>query len=93
MVLAWTTPEGDFKVDWYITNSTITFNVTASTTGWVGLGLNSVPLMTGADMYTGWVNDANGNVTLLDTFSTGQVIPVQDATSNIYNVSGTQVSN
>ena len=90
-ILAWTTPDGSFTLSWIINNTVIRFNATASTTGWIGLGLNTGPSMTGADMYTGWVNDTNGKVTLLDTYATGQLIPTVDPMNNILNYTGSQV--
>ena len=66
--------------------------MTASTTGWIGLGFNTAPSMIGADMYTGWINDTSGKVTLLDTYATGQSIPTIDTINNILNYTGVQVN-
>ena len=78
-------------LEWSVNGTVIHFDITVSTTGWVGLGFNTAPSMAGADMYTGWINDTNGNVTLLDTYSTGQSIPTIDTINNILNSSGSQV--
>ena len=78
-------------MEWSINGTIIEFNVTANTTGWIGLGFNSLPSMIGADMYTGWVNDTTGAVTLLDTYGTGESLPIEDNTNNILTFSGSQV--
>eukprot|EP01027_Heterolobosea_sp_BB2_P018090 GEZU01025543.1.p1 GENE.GEZU01025543.1~~GEZU01025543.1.p1 ORF type:complete len:774 (-),score=287.15 GEZU01025543.1:30-2351(-) len=46
-----------------INDTIITFNITAKTTGWVGLGIAKTPgSMLGSDVIAGWVDDATGQV-------------------------------
>ncbi|PRP76058.1 ferric reductase-like transmembrane protein [Planoprotostelium fungivorum] len=69
--------ENGFSIIWSITGDTIHFDMSATTTGWVGIGLNSQNMMQGADMMVGWVD--NGNVVLLDQYATGRSLPQNDA--------------
>ena len=68
----------------------INFTVNANTKGWASVGFNTAPTMAGADMYTGWVNDNTGQLTLLDTHSSGQTQPAVDTVNNILKSTGSQ---
>ena len=48
-----------YQLQWTfdVVQQTITFNVLAKTTGWVGFGLSPNGGMVGSDVVTGWVND------------------------------------
>ena len=54
------------------------FKITCQTAGWLSIGISNTPLMPGADMITGWVDDTTGVVTLLDTWSPDYNRPVED---------------
>jgi hypothetical protein len=51
-------PAGDFKLDWVKSTDglSITFTVTAKTSGYASFGLSTTPAMAGADVYVGWVS-------------------------------------
>ncbi|PRP77239.1 hypothetical protein PROFUN_13622 [Planoprotostelium fungivorum] len=59
--------------------TSITFNITAQTTGWVGIGFNSVGLMGGADITTSWIT--NNAVTIFDAYATMEAQPQPDTKS------------
>ncbi len=68
---------------------TIRFNLTTTTTGWVGLGLSTSGVMTGSDMYMCYNQSGNANCT--DRYATGSMLPKLDTAlggnSSILNVS------
>eukprot|EP00735_Rhodelphis_limneticus_P013920 TRINITY_DN7885_c0_g1::TRINITY_DN7885_c0_g1_i1::g.23751::m.23751 TRINITY_DN7885_c0_g1::TRINITY_DN7885_c0_g1_i1::g.23751 ORF type:complete len:1216 (-),score=353.74,sp/Q9CXI3/MOXD1_MOUSE/32.74/9e-78,sp/Q9CXI3/MOXD1_MOUSE/33.91/3e-41,sp/Q9CXI3/MOXD1_MOUSE/32.85/2e-12,Cu2_monoox_C/PF03712.10/4e-28,Cu2_monoox_C/PF03712.10/4.2e-34,DOMON/PF03351.12/3.4e-28,DOMON/PF03351.12/1.3e-27,Cu2_monooxygen/PF01082.15/2.3e-26,Cu2_monooxygen/PF01082.15/7.2e-27,SapA/PF02199.10/3.3,SapA/PF02199.10/37 TRINITY_DN7885_ len=74
---------------WDITETTITFGVDGSTTGWVGIGLAPHPTMSGADIYIGWVKD--GEVFVTDRYATELSTPPRDASSDVYDVKGMEI--
>ena len=55
---------------------TIRFNLTTTTTGWVGLGLSTSGVMTGSDMYMCYNQSGNANCT--DRYATGYSVPGLD---------------
>jgi hypothetical protein len=95
---SYTTPNGVMAIAWTVNGgSSITFTLRANVTGWVSVGLNSVALMAGADMYVGWVATTGGAVTtVIDTYATGRSTPTLDTagggTSDVTGVSGTRTS-
>ena len=74
----YTTPNGVLTVSWNSSATAITFTVTGTVTGYVSIGLNSVGLMAGADIYVGWVDAAGGTAHVADASSTGHSQPTLD---------------
>ena len=75
-------------MSWASNATWITFTLEASVSGWLGVGLNTVPLMAGADIYVGWVDGTSSAVTMLDMHASGHSVPIVDSVSNIAAVSG-----
>ena len=88
----WTSSSKDFSVQWTLdpAKTEITFTVTGSTAGWVGFGISTKPAMTNCDMYVGWY--ANNQLTLVDSWASGQSQPSPDTTNSITNPTGSEVT-
>ncbi|PRP81419.1 ferric reductase-like transmembrane protein [Planoprotostelium fungivorum] len=91
-----TSSGGVFSVTWKLSsdNKTISFAIIAKTLGWVGMGINSSPSMTNADMVIGWVS--NGKLNIYDGYATDYIQPKTDVSlggkSNIINATGVEMS-
>ena len=85
---------GKFKIHWKFNNDKINIAMVGETTGWVALGIEPTVAMKDADMIFGWV-DEDGNVSVVDAFSTGPTGPHPPDTElggnfNILAYGGTQ---
>jgi hypothetical protein len=87
-------PDGMMSVSWIVTGMSIEITMTAKAAGYVGVGwaaAGSMPHIN-ADMIVGWVDDASGVPTLLDTYSTQEGQPATDAHDDVTLVNGTQIA-
>jgi hypothetical protein len=64
---------GDFSISWSNDNQYLYTGIKAKTAGWVAVGFGVETLMKNADIIMGFVKD--GNLTIADTFSTGDFGP------------------
>jgi len=67
-----------YTVDWQVDKDKITFHIEAKTKGWVGLGLNSKPGMTGADIVVAGVRGGTEQY-IYDMHADGFEKPVSDS--------------
>ncbi|KAH3743193.1 glucooligosaccharide oxidase [Pelomyxa schiedti] len=103
-VASYTSTDGIVSLSWWptIDGDAMTFVLTGATLGWVSLGINNLCSMTNADKVTGWVDDSDSTLTILDTWSTGYSVPALDTsrggtddltlTSGWQNVTHTQLT-
>ncbi|MDH5631809.1 MAG: DOMON domain-containing protein [Gammaproteobacteria bacterium] len=74
---------------WKITGTDISFQISCTTTGWVGMGINPSGSMTGADIVMGYVTTG---ATVEDMHATGFFAPTTDITNHLSGVSGTEIA-
>ncbi|CAG7728223.1 unnamed protein product [Allacma fusca] len=67
-----------YKVRWEVNNETITFDIEANTTGYVGLGFNKNGSMTNADIVMGGVDDRDNSTYFYDMHAVGFSRPIED---------------
>lgn len=65
---------GVFEVYWRIEGNTLYMAIKGRTEGWVAIGFEPSTRMKDADIVFGWVSD-NGDVTVVDMYSTGETGP------------------
>ncbi|XP_013404193.1 MOXD1 homolog 2-like [Lingula anatina] len=80
--------DDDYYIHWKFDDTSITFNVTARTTGYVALGFSPSGGMKGADIIIGWVKD--GKVTIQDRHATGKQQPVLDTKQDVEVLGGSE---
>ena len=57
--------DGQYNLQWILDDTTVTFNVTVKTLGWIGLGFSWYGTMFGADIALGWVSkDGTAHITV-----------------------------
>ena len=72
--------KGNYRLAWSIKDQTISFQVTAKTSGWIAIGFNPTPKIKDTDMIIGYLNP-NGQSKIVDAFSTGEKGPYPDDVS------------
>jgi predicted ferric reductase len=90
-----TKPEYEFRLQWWFdeARTRVTFNMTGKAAGYVsvGWGKASARVHEQTDMYVGWVSDADGSVTVLDTHSVAREQPLSDDNqAHVENITGWQ---
>jgi len=86
----------NYKLDWAITcaDQKIRFTIDVTgTTGWVGLGFNSLPQMTGADIIMSSVSADGNTVIISDRQATDRAAPGADTVDNLINKTGSLQTN
>jgi len=79
--------KGQYLLHWRVDDPLFTFAAEVATTGWIGLGINTVNDMVGADMAIGWI-DEDGNTHLHDRTGTGHFLPLMDAQQDLFRIKG-----
>jgi hypothetical protein len=85
---------GNYFIYWWSDDQHVYVGIRAKTLGWVALGIQPGSRMKDADMIIGFVE--NGNVTVLDLFSTGDFGPHPEdtelgGTNNIIEYGGSEI--
>jgi hypothetical protein len=82
----------DFSATWNFNTDSINFSMTATATGWIGIGFSSsaVPAHSGSDMVVAWI-DSEGYVQIIDGFSSTKTQPTYDPVQNVMALSGSNV--
>lgn len=69
----------------------VLIQITAETTGWVGLGVSPNGAMTGADIIVAWV-DSSGSGHIEDRYGTGNTLPPLDDSQDVQLISSSQTA-
>ena len=91
-----TSSDGLFRLEWSFVGGVAVLTMSGRASGWISVGFNADPVMTGADYYVGWLDPASGNAIVYDAFSTGEVQPMPDGfysggSDDVFDVSGSLV--
>jgi hypothetical protein len=82
----WSVTSAGITFEWKVNGANLDCKLSAPTTGWVGVGFNSVGQMSGANIIIGYVS--GGTATIADCYGVGHTHPL-DTVDNITNKAGT----